>query len=186
MQTKLSPKGTFRWVAINGVENKTPDGAPTGKYVANLEISEEDYKALKEEIIKFFVSTDVYKELKKLDANINPMLPIGKKQDKDGNVYCVLRTKIPTTIKRKSGKEEPRVIPIYDGEQNRLPDDTKVFAGSKGRIEYFPTVWKTAFGHGVSFKLISLQVTHLEEGMGGGCPFPVDTSDEEDQGEIVL
>ena len=107
-------------------------------------------------------------------------------QDKDGNVYCVLRTKIPTTIKRKNGEKEPRVIPIYDGEQNRLPDDTKVFAGSKGRIEYFPTVWKTAFGHGVSFKLISLQVTHLEEGMGGGCPFPVDTSDEEDQGEIVF
>ena len=185
MKTKLSPKGTFRWVAINGVENKTPDDKPTGKYVANLEISEEDYNKLKDEVMKLFEASDVYKELKKLDANVNPMLPIGKKQDKEGNVYCVLRTKIPTTIKRESG-EEPRIIPIYDGEQNRLPDDTKVFGGSNGRIEYFPTVWKSAFGHGVSFKLISLQVTHSEEGMSGGCPFPVDTSDEEVQGDIVF
>lgn len=44
-----------------------------------------------------------------------------------GTCITYLRTKIPTTIKRKSGEEEPRVIPIYDGEQNRLPDDTKVF-----------------------------------------------------------
>lgn len=184
LQTKVTPKGIFRWVCINGEENKAPDGTPTGKYVANLEISEEDYESLKKEIMDFFEGSPEYEELKKLDANINPMLPIGKKQDKDGNVYCVIRTKIPTHIKR-DGKEEPRVIPILDGRKNRLPDDTKIYAGSKGRIEYFPTVWKTAFGHGVSFKLIGLQVTHLEEATSGTSPFPVDTEDEDGE-EIVF
>ena len=73
---------------------------------------------------------------------------------------------------------------LFDSENSKAVVDNISYTGYQDGIVV--TVWKSAFGHGVSFKLISLQVTHLEEGMGGGCPFPVDTSDEEDQGEIVF
>lgn len=173
----ITPKGTLLFVSINGIED-TFMGTPTGKYAATLELSEQDYDSVKNDLQATWEESKEYTQVKDEVDVLVPNLGIKKKKDKEsGEMHYYVKASTYKTKKNPDGSEKPRVVEIIDGSGSRLPDDTLVYNGSEGRLMFFLKPYNKAGKYGLHLYLTSIQVTKASN--GSSEKFPVENDEEE-------
>lgn len=171
----ITPKGTLLFASINGREAQY-QGQPTGRYEITLELTEDEYNKVRENLVKVWEDSQEYKDVKDIVDVMNPALGIKKKKDKDGNIHYRLHAK---TYAYKKDSKEPNVVPILDGVNSRLPDNTEIVNGSLGRLDIWPKPFNTGGQYGLSLRLNRIQLTKMGE--GNFEPFPVEEDFETEE-----
>lgn len=158
--------GTLTWVKINGNED-TFNGVPTGKYTASLEnIDEASAKELQKQLLNFWDNSETKKkaveEYGEADKpNLGIKLGKGKKADKG----WFLSAKTVKSFLDKNGNTQEHIIPIYDGQGNRLQDNLQIWNGSKGMLRLYVTPYMMSENnYGLSLKLQDICVVDLITG----------------------
>ena len=77
----------------------------------------------------------------------------------------IVKSKLKAGGRRRDGSEYSLSIALYDSQGKPLPEDVKVWGGSKVNLAFRPRFWYTAMaGFGVSFDLQAVQVIELQNG----------------------
>ena len=176
----ITPKGKLMYVHINGHEEEYPKGNKTGRYTATLELTEENYNRVRDELTKIWEASDEYKEVADVVEVMNPNLGVKKKKDKKtGEIHYLLKAKLTRfKVDKAAGEKTERFVTIEDGARVRLADDTKIFNGSEGRLMVYPRPYNLGANYGVSLYLQKIQLT--KAATGNTEEFPVDDEDMEE------
>ena len=77
----------------------------------------------------------------------------------------LVKSKLKAGGRRRDGSEYSLSIALFDSQGKPLPEDVKVWGGSKVNLAFRPRFWYTAMaGFGVSFDLQAVQVLELQNG----------------------
>lgn len=183
-ETMFTPLGEIRYLFVNGRHDTFTYNGQTqdSGYTATLVLDDKDARKLKEELINKFKETQEFKDfVEEHDSEPNEInVGIRKKKNKDGKWEWLFKAKTIAEWNNKDGTTTEHVIPLYDGQNNRLDDKTQVWSGSKGRLYIMLKPYKTPAGMiGFSPKLNAVQITELVTNTASTKPAgsPFDTVD---------
>lgn len=170
----ITPKGKLLFVFVNGHEDEYPKGNKTGKYSAQLELTENDYNAVKDELTKIWQESSEYQDVVDTVEVMNPTMGIKKKKDKEGKLHYLLKAKVSRY--KKDGTE--RTIAIKDGLNTLLDSSTPIYNGSEGRLMIYPKPFNVGANYGISLYLQEIQLTKASSGSTEEFPIEEDCEEE--------
>lgn len=156
---------------------------PDGEYVLNIRINKTDAAAFMSRLQK--LDADSFKAA--LDAETNMAkrkqmqtwamhFPITEEMDEvtgDPTGYFILKAKRHAVVKLKDGRTINTTVPLYDcSSPPKQVTGVKMGKGSKVRaaIEAVPYAAAGLMKHGVSLRLVGVQIVELVEYTGGSSP----------------
>jgi len=155
----IKVKGTAKYCHLNE-PNKRFD-PEFGTYSCDLVIDKDQADMLKSTI------RPLYEEELKTVQEQNAGKKIEQKEfpikEEDG--AFVVKSKLKAGGRRKDGSVYTLSIALFDSKGQPLPEDVKVWGGSKVNMAFRPRFWYTPMaGFGVSFELQAVQVIELQNG----------------------
>ena len=155
----IKVKGTAKYCHLNE-PNKRFD-PEFGTYSCDLIVSKEEAEVLQNTIRPLYEE-----ELKQVQEQ-----HAGKKIEQKGlpitdtDEGTLVKSKLKAGGRRKDGSVYSLSIALFDSQGKPLPEDVKVWGGSKVNMAIRPRFWYTAMaGFGVSFDLQAVQVIELQNG----------------------
>jgi hypothetical protein len=155
----IKVKGTAKYCHLNEPNKRfEPE---FGTYSCDLVIDKDQADLLKNTI------RPLYEEELKTVQEQNPARNIEQKEfpikEEDG--AFVVKSKLKGGGRRKDGSVYSLSIALFDSKGQPLPEDVKVWGGSKVNMAFRPRFWYTPMaGFGVSFELQAVQVIELQNG----------------------
>lgn len=155
----IKVKGTAKYCHLNEPNKRfEPE---FGTYSCDLVIDKDQADMLKntlrplyEEELKQVQEENAGKKIEQKEFPIN--------ETEEG---IIVKSKLKAGGRRRDGSEYSLSIALYDSQGKPLPEDVKVWGGSKVNLAFRPRFWYTAMaGFGVSFDLQAVQVIELQNG----------------------
>jgi hypothetical protein len=155
----IKVKGTAKYAHLNEPNKRfEPE---FGTYSCDLVIDKDQAEMLKntlrplyEEELKQVQEENAGKKIEQKEFPIN--------ETEEG---IIVKSKLKAGGRRRDGSEYTLSIALYDSQGKPLPEDVKVWGGSKVNLAFRPRFWYTAMaGFGVSFDLQAVQVIELQNG----------------------
>ena len=155
----IKVKGTAKYAHLNEPNKRfEPE---FGTYSCDLVIDKDQAEMLKntlrplyEEEFKQVQEENAGKKIEQKEFPIN--------ETEEG---IIVKSKLKAGGRRRDGSEYTLSIALYDSQGKPLPEDVKVWGGSKVNLAFRPRFWYTAMaGFGVSFDLQAVQVIELQNG----------------------
>jgi len=155
----IKVKGTAKYAHLNEPNKRfEPE---FGTYSCDLVIDKDQAEMLKntlrplyEEELKQVQEENAGKKIEQKEFPIN--------ETEEG---IIVKSKLKAGGRRRDGSEYSLSIALYDSQGKPLPEDVKVWGGSKVNLAFRPRFWYTAMaGFGVSFDLQAVQVIELQNG----------------------
>ena len=155
----IKVKGTAKYCHLNEPNKRfEPE---FGSYSCDLIVSKEEAEMLQNTIRPLYEE-----ELKQVQEQ-----HAGKKIEQKGlpitetDEGTLVKSKLKAGGRRKDGTTYSLSIALFDSQGKPLPEDVKVWGGSKVNMAIRPRFWYTAMaGFGVSFDLQAVQVIELQNG----------------------
>jgi hypothetical protein len=155
----IKVKGTAKYCHLNE-PNKRFD-SEFGTYSCDLIVSKDQADMLKSTIRPLYEE-----ELKTVQEQ-----HAGKKIDQKGlpitdtDEGALVKSKLKAGGRRKDGTTYKMSIALFDSKGQPLPEDVKVWGGSKVNMAFRPRFWYVpSQGFGVTFELQAVQVIELQNG----------------------
>ena len=155
-------------IKINGIAKYCHLNAPNkrfepefGTYSCDLVIDKDQAEMLKNTL------RPLYEEELKQVQEENQGKKIEQKEFpiKEEEGGFLVKSKLKAGGRRRDGSEYSLSIALFDSQGKPLPEDVKVWGGSKVNLAFRPRFWYTAMaGFGVSFDLQAVQVIELQNG----------------------
>ena len=156
----IKVKGTAKYCHLNEPNKRfEPE---FGTYSCDLVIDKDQADMLKNTL------RPLYEEELKLAQEENQGKKIEQKEfpikeEEEGGF--LVKSKLKAGGRRRDGSEYSLSIALFDSQGKPLPEDVKVWGGSKVNLAFRPRFWYTAMaGFGVSFDLQAVQVLELQNG----------------------
>ena len=155
----IKVKGTAKYCHLNEPNKRfEPE---YGTYSCDLVVDKDQAEMLKNTL------RPLYEEELKQVQEENQGKKIEQKEfpikEEDGGF--VVKSKLKAGGRRRDGSEYTLSIALFDSQGKPLPEDVKVWGGSKVNLAFRPRFWYTAMaGFGVSFDLQAVQVIELQNG----------------------
>lgn len=154
----MTPVGTLAYIRING---KPKEGATDDDFYICLELTKEEGEELRQKALSHWMNSESREKLlsknKGKNAFDNPIIKIDFVDD-IAKVHCKQHRK---GKHKDTGKEFDFVINIFDGKGNELPNDTRVWGGSTGRVKLNLRAWEYGFRYGVRLQIKDVQIAKL-------------------------
>ncbi len=155
----IKVKGTAKYCHLNEPNKRfEPE---FGTYSCDLVIDKDQADMLKNTL------RPLYEEELKLAQEENQGKKIEQKEFpiKEEEGGFLVKSKLKAGGRRRDGSEYSLSIALFDSQGKPLPEDVKVWGGSKVNLAFRPRFWYTAMaGFGVSFDLQAVQVLELQNG----------------------
>jgi|TARA_Y100000033_G_scaffold50443_1_gene60992 hypothetical protein len=155
----IKVKGTAKYCHLNEPNKRfEPE---FGTYSCDLVIDKDQADMLKNTLRPLYEEelkqVQEENEGKKIEQKEFPI-----KEDEGG---FLVKSKLKAGGRRRDGSEYSLSIALFDSQGKPLPEDVKVWGGSKVNLAFRPRFWYTAMaGFGVSFDLQAVQVIELQNG----------------------
>ena len=157
----IKVKGTAKFCHLNEPNKRfEPE---YGAYSCDVIIDEDQAKLLKDQIRPLYEQElQAVKEDNPTKKKISERdLPL--EEQEDGT--WLAKVKLKAGGRRKDGTEYHLSIALYDAQGKPLPEDVKVWGGSKVNVAFRPKFYYVAsIGFGVSLELQAVQVIELNNG----------------------
>ena len=160
----IKVKGTAKYCHLNEPNKRfEPE---FGTYSCDLVIDKDQAEMLKSTIRPLYEeelkSTQEQNAGKKIEQKEFPI------KEEDGTF--IVKSKLKAGGRRKDGSTYSLSIALFDSKGQPLPEDVKVWGGSKVNMAFRPRFWYTPMaGFGVSFELQAVQVIELQNGGVSGA-----------------
>jgi hypothetical protein len=155
----IKVKGTAKYAHLNEPNKRfEPE---FGTYSCDLVIDKDQAEMLKNTL------RPLYEEELKQVQEENQGKKIEQKEFpiKEEEGGFLVKSKLKAGGRRRDGSEYSLSIALFDSQGKPLPEDVKVWGGSKVNLAFRPRFWYTAMaGFGVSFDLQAVQVLELQNG----------------------
>lgn len=155
----IKVKGTAKYAHLNEPNKRfEPE---FGTYSCDLVIDKDQAEMLKNTL------RPLYEEELKQVQEENQGKKIEQKEFpiKEEEGGFLVKSKLKAGGRRRDGSEYSLSIALFDSQGKPLPEDVKVWGGSKVNLAFRPRFWYTAMaGFGVSFDLQAVQVLELHNG----------------------
>jgi len=155
----IKVKGTAKYAHLNEPNKRfEPE---FGTYSCDLVIDKDQAEMLKNTL------RPLYEEELKQVQEENQGKKIEQKEFpiKEEEGGFLVKSKLKAGGRRRDGSEYSLSIALFDSQGKPLPEDVKVWGGSKVNLAFRPRFWYTAMaGFGVSFDLQAVQVIELQNG----------------------
>ena len=155
----IKVKGTAKYAHLNEPNKRFE--SEFGTYSCDLVIDKDQAEMLKNTL------RPLYEEELKQVQEENQGKKIEQKEFpiKEEEGGFLVKSKLKAGGRRRDGSEYSLSIALFDSQGKPLPEDVKVWGGSKVNLAFRPRFWYTAMaGFGVSFDLQAVQVLELHNG----------------------